>query len=84
MSQKNRSFLNTHTQTNEISEYEYIFLKKIKIRKGYKFNKISNVFDDYVKTIYKEKNENLASKRLIAKLLLNALLGPIIHKYILC
>lgn len=48
---------------------------EIKIRKGYKFNKISNVFDDYVKTIYKEKNENFGGKRLIAKLLLNALLG---------
>lgn len=48
---------------------------KIKIRKGYNFNRISNVFNDYVETIYKEKEANTGAKRLIAKFLLNALLG---------
>lgn len=47
----------------------------IKIRKGYKFNKISNIFCDYVETIYAEKNQTTGAKRLISKLLLNSLLG---------
>lgn len=48
---------------------------KFKIRKGYKFNRVCNVFKDYVQTIYKEKEESSGAKRLIAKFLLNALSG---------
>lgn len=48
---------------------------KIKIRKGYNFNRVSNVFNDYVLTLYKVKEESSGAKRLIAKFLLNAILG---------
>ena len=47
----------------------------IKIRKGYNFNRVTNVFDKFIQTIYKEKQESSGSKRLISKLLLNSLLG---------
>lgn len=47
----------------------------IKIRKGYNFNRVSNIFYKFVQTIYKEKQESTGYKRLISKLLLNSLLG---------
>ena len=48
---------------------------KINIRKGYSFNRVPDVFKRYVLDIYKEKQESTGAKRLIAKFLLNALLG---------
>lgn len=50
---------------------------KIKVLKGYDFNRESNVFKDYVETLYKIKSnkENMLSVIAITKLLLNSLLG---------
>lgn len=48
---------------------------KINIRKGYNFNRVSDVFKDYIHTIYKEKEQTTGAIRLINKFLLNGLLG---------
>jgi len=48
---------------------------KIKIIKGYNFNKVNNVFDEYVKDLYELKATSDGSIKAIAKSLLNNLLG---------
>lgn len=48
---------------------------KIKVIKGYTFNKEMNVFDEYVKDLYKTKSVSTGSIRTIVKSLLNNLLG---------
>jgi hypothetical protein len=48
---------------------------KIKAIKGYNFNKEENVFKDYVDNLYKTKSISSGSIRVIAKSLLNNLLG---------
>jgi DNA polymerase type B, organellar and viral len=48
---------------------------KIKVIKGYNFNKVNNVFDKYVKDLYLIKKQNKGSIRQVAKSLLNNLLG---------
>ena len=48
---------------------------KIKVIKGYNFNRVDNVFNDYVKDLYKVKANNTGSIKIIAKSLLNNLLG---------
>jgi len=47
----------------------------VKITKGYTFNRVHNVFNSYIELLYKEKRESVGARRLIAKFLLNALLG---------
>ena len=49
---------------------------KIRIIKGYRFNKSYNVFDDFVTDIYKIKsNPRNKSEKTVAKLLLNGIIG---------
>jgi arsenate reductase-like glutaredoxin family protein len=48
---------------------------KIKVIKGYNFNKENNVFDEYVYDLYKTKSVSKGSIRVIVKSLLNNLLG---------
>ena len=48
---------------------------KIKVIKGYNFNKLENVFDKYVFDLYKIKSTNTGHIKTIAKSLLNNLLG---------
>jgi len=49
---------------------------KIRVIKGYSFNKVSNVLHTFVKSLYAEKSNNLdISVKQTAKLLLNSLLG---------
>lgn len=48
---------------------------KIKIIKGYNFERVSNVFEGYVNHLYSQKASSKGVKRLIIKLLLNSLLG---------
>jgi len=48
---------------------------EIHINKGYNFTKMEDVFKSYVELIYKEKKTYKGSRRLIAKFLLNSLLG---------
>lgn len=47
----------------------------IQVIKGYKFDKINNIFDSYVDELYKLKASSTGTMRAIAKLLLNSLLG---------
>jgi len=47
----------------------------IKILKGYNFNRVKDVFKTYVEEIYNEKMNSTGARKLIAKLLLNSLLG---------
>ena len=48
---------------------------KIKVIKGYNFNKLDSVFDKYVSDLYKIKSTNTGHIKTIAKSLLNNLLG---------
>ena len=48
---------------------------EIKILKGYSFNRVSNVFKDFITTLYKEKEITTGAKRVIIKFLLNSFLG---------
>lgn len=48
---------------------------EINVRKGYDFNRVGDVFKDYILTIYKEKESTTGAKRLINKFWLNGLLG---------
>jgi DNA polymerase type B, organellar and viral len=48
---------------------------KVKVLKGYNFNKQDNVFKDYVNDLYKIKSNNKGHIKVIAKSLLNNLLG---------
>lgn len=47
----------------------------VEIYKGYKFNKVYNVFDKYVLDLYEKKSNSSGSSKLIVKYLLNSLLG---------
>lgn len=48
---------------------------KIKVIKGYNFNKQENIFNEYVNDLYKIKSSSMGHIRVIAKSLLNNLLG---------
>ena len=48
---------------------------KVKVIKGYEFNKVYNIFDKYVKDLYNLKATSEGSIKAIAKSLLNNLLG---------
>lgn len=48
---------------------------EIDVFKGYKFNKVDTVFEDYVDDLFKTKSTSTGSVKLITKLLLNSLLG---------
>ena len=48
---------------------------EIKVYKGYTFNKVDNVFNEYVDDLYIKKANSKGSERLINKFLLNSLLG---------
>lgn len=48
---------------------------KIKVIKGYSFDRQDNVFNHYVSDLYKVKSNNKGSIKVIAKSLLNNLLG---------
>jgi len=47
----------------------------IKVLKGYQFNKVENVFDNYVNELSLQKDQLKGSQRQIVKSLLNNLLG---------
>src|ERR1700741_1145933 len=47
----------------------------IKVIKGYNFNKVYNVFDNFVNDLYKKKSENTGSIKTISKSLLNNPIG---------
>jgi hypothetical protein len=57
---------------------------EIEIIKGYKFNRISHVFDDFINDVYKIKsNPRNPTEKNVAKLILNSLIGRLgmnIHK----
>nr|YP_005351174.1 DNA polymerase type B2 [Peltigera malacea]AEK48302.1 DNA polymerase type B2 [Peltigera malacea] len=48
---------------------------KVKVTRGYSFNREDNVFNHYVSDLYKVKSNNTGSIKVIAKSLLNNLLG---------
>lgn len=48
---------------------------EIEVFKGYKFNKVDNVFTDYVDNLFNTKSTSTGSVKLITKFLLNSLLG---------
>lgn len=47
----------------------------LEIYKGYKFNKVQNVFDKFVLDLYNVKSKSTGSEKLIVKYILNSLLG---------
>lgn len=47
----------------------------LEIYKGYKFNKVQNVFDKFVLDLYNIKSKSTGSEKLIVKYILNSLLG---------
>ena len=48
---------------------------KITVIKGYQFNKVEGIFNEYVNTLYEMKSNNSGTTKQIAKSLLNNLLG---------
>ncbi|RKF65812.1 putative DNA polymerase [Erysiphe neolycopersici] len=48
---------------------------EIEVYKGYTFNKVYNVFDNYVDDLYEKKAKSKGSEKLINKFLLNSLIG---------
>jgi len=48
---------------------------EIKVIKGYNFNKVTNIFDDYILDLYNLKKKATGANRMIYKSLLNNLLG---------
>jgi hypothetical protein len=48
---------------------------EIKVIKGYNFNRVKNIFDDYILDLYKLKKTASGANRMIYKSLLNNLLG---------
>jgi len=48
---------------------------KIKVIKGYNFNKQENVFNEFVYKLYNLKAESTGAIKVIVKMLLNSLIG---------